>query len=994
MSDKRSIFLSVIWDKARPFEAEIRTEIAKDFKILAETEVLWPRKSFIVKLADFYERSDWFCWWNKERKCGCGIFKVIVFEDESPEWGMSANAYGREMMMDLRVNRMKRICRRLTGHRNRFHSSLNAEETEHESMSLFGVPIADWLEERARWRIPSADELERLFHSGELEKLGEGSRRICYRIPGTELCVKCYRDEATAPNASVAKEIRAYRHDGRRNACCQEHRYYNELKARLPPYVFAAFPEVVERIYLPSCGWVLVESIIRNADGTPCEPFSRTYRAADAGTKAKLLKEFWLLLGSFVAYAVRFYDTQNIVVQHLEDGMFRLRVVDFEPVDRTLIPIDSFCPAMVRHKVLRRAKRYLAEHCGVKARYKGLSPRLRREWDRLIATKGAELGLTDCRAFLEHKVASDIFYKARYRGRPCIVKCSSRAPYSIRNEYEMLRRMFSCDSAVCAEPLALWCSPDGKKAFVVIEFLPGPTLTEICLIPHLAERYAAVAAGDFERMAKVLQRTGIVHGDMWTADNYLMGNDGHLRLTDFQFAVDSSVGCRDPWLISHPKYRFAVLSCRLDADCANWNDVEALCHYLRRLQPTTDTENPSLQRLEAVARLANYRISLSWHHKWLLRAYAVSLLVQSFVARHYAVHSKVNALNRRYGRLQSLLSSNAQKIDNKSQNMSKLGGADICPLTSPRLGHCLCSIEEGHPHVSVIVPVYKVEKYLRQCVDSILRQSLCAIEVIIVDDGSPDGCPAICDEYASCDSRVKVLHKKNGGLSSARNAGLELASAPYVMFCDGDDYLSPYACEELYAAIMESDADVACCNVELLWENECIVAKKYREKLQRYFSLPKNGTRTIGKFEFAHLAVTAPAKLFKRMILTTESIRFPDGYYHEDEVFHRLYMNVAKRIVYVDKKLYVYRQRPSSIMTSADADFRVRRDMDYFRGYEIVAEKLLDKTRLAVLRTMCERRYKGLVKSYCESQQADAIGDAFRHAMKVFESLEKGQIHE
>lgn len=291
--------------------------------------------------------------------------------------------------------------------------------------------------------------------------------------------------------------------------------------------------------------------------------------------------------------------------------------------------------------------------------------------------------------------------------------------------------------------------------------------------------------------------------------------------------------------------------------------------------------------------------------------------------------------------------------------------------------------------MSVIVPVYKVEKYLRQCVDSILRQSLCAIEVIIVDDGSPDGCPGICDEYASCDSRVKVLHKKNGGVSSARNAGLELASAPYVMFCDGDDYLSPYACEELYAAITESDADVACCNVELLWENECRVAKKYREKRQRYFSLPKNGVRPIGEFEFSRLAVTVWNKLFKRAILTVEMIRFPDGYYHEDDVFHRLYMNVAKRIVYVDKKFYVYRQRPFSIMSTVDADFRVRRDIDYFRGYEIVAEKLLDKTRLAVLRTMCEQCYTRLLKSYCESQQADAIGEAFRHAMKVFESLER-----
>lgn len=991
MSGNRSIFIAVIWEKARQFETAIRAEIAKDFEILAETEMFWLRSSFVARLADFYGKDDWFCWWNKARKCGRGAFRVIVFEDRSPEWEVASNAYGRELMMDMRVARMKRVCREMTGHHNRFHSAMNADETERESMSLFGVPIADWLESRSKLRIPSADGLERLFASGGLERLGEGSRRVCYRIPDTGLCAKFYRDEAAARYASVAREIRDCRHDRERNVCCREYRFWNELKERLPPYVFAAFPDLMEQVYVPSHGWGTVVSLVQNADGTPCQRFTRAYWAADGDARRKLLREFWLLIGAFAAYSVRFFDTQNIVVQYLGDGTFRLRIVDFEPVSRTAIPVDSCCPAMVRRKVMRRARRYLAEHLSIKAKCKGLSPGLRRRWDRLIAVEGAQLGLSDCRAFLEKKVASDIFYEGLYKGRPCIVKCSSNAPYSIRNEYNMLRRMFSADPSVCAEPLAFWSSRDGGMAFVVMERLPGPTLTQVCLNPQLAERYAPVAADDFERIAAALQKTGIVHGDMWTADNYLIGSDGHFRLTDFQFAVDRSIGCRDPWLNSRTKYRFAVLSCRLDAHGAIWNDIEPLCHYLRRLFPDADkSNNASLLRLEAIAQKASYRIGLTWSQLWKLRAYATSLLVQILVSRHYAARRKVDALGKRYRRLRPLMPFNAQKDNETPRNVSKGGGEtlpDICQLTTSRHSHRPCGIECGFPRVSVIVPVYCVEKYLRQCIDSILNQTLSAIEVIIVDDGSPDGCPQICDEYASSDARVKVLHRKNGGLSSARNAGLEAASAPYVMFCDSDDYLSPCACEELYAAAVENDVDVVCSNVKLLWEID--VRRKYRRKQQRYFMLPKEKVRKVGEFEFTRLAVTACAKLFKREILLTESIRFPEGLLHEDEVFHRLYMDVARSIAYVDRKLYVYRQRPASIMTSSNDDIRLKRDIDYFRGYEIVAKKLRDKSRLSLLRGICEQCHRRLLKLYHEPQQAEAVETAFSRAMAVFESLEK-----
>lgn len=109
------------------------------------------------------------------------------------------------------------------------------------------------------------------------------------------------------------------------------------------------------------------------------------------------------------------------------------------------------------------------------------------------------------------------------------------------------------------------------------------------------------------------------------------------------------------------------------------------------------------------------------------------------------------------------------------------------------------------PQISVIVPVYKVEPYLRRCVDSILAQTFADFELILVDDGSPDNCGAICDEYAQKDSRVRVVHKENGGLSSARNAGLDMAVGSYILFADSDDYVSPLWCESFVAQIMEGE---------------------------------------------------------------------------------------------------------------------------------------------------------------------------------------------
>ena len=116
----------------------------------------------------------------------------------------------------------------------------------------------------------------------------------------------------------------------------------------------------------------------------------------------------------------------------------------------------------------------------------------------------------------------------------------------------------------------------------------------------------------------------------------------------------------------------------------------------------------------------------------------------------------------------------------------------------------------------MIVPVYKVEMYLEKCVRSILLQSYNDLEVILVNDGSPDGCPAICDDFAAKDARVRVIHKENGGLISARNAGLDIASGEFIAFVDSDDYILPDMYEKMHAKLIEEKADICVCGYKMV----------------------------------------------------------------------------------------------------------------------------------------------------------------------------------
>lgn len=222
--------------------------------------------------------------------------------------------------------------------------------------------------------------------------------------------------------------------------------------------------------------------------------------------------------------------------------------------------------------------------------------------------------------------------------------------------------------------------------------------------------------------------------------------------------------------------------------------------------------------------------------------------------------------------------------------------------------------------ISIIVPVYNVEHELSRCVDSILNQSYTNIEVILVDDGSTDRCPSICDAFVMKDRRVRVIHKPNGGLSSARNAGLREASGEWILYVDSDDYILNDSCERLIAVGAKYDCDIVSADAirefnggrEYMVHGSLADGKCYPS---RDFII-----KTVKPCEWY-----APAwlNLYKRSFLIENNLFFVEGLLHEDmEIQPRVFL-AAKTVAYCAYPFYRYVDRASSIMNASKVDERV-----------------------------------------------------------------------
>jgi len=209
--------------------------------------------------------------------------------------------------------------------------------------------------------------------------------------------------------------------------------------------------------------------------------------------------------------------------------------------------------------------------------------------------------------------------------------------------------------------------------------------------------------------------------------------------------------------------------------------------------------------------------------------------------------------------------------------------------------------------ISIIIPIYNVEKYLPACVESILQQTYKNLEVILVDDGSPDRCPVICDELAQKDDRIQVIHQKNKGLSGARNTGIDNAQGDYLIFVDSDDTVEQTLVEELYTYAEKWNCAIVACGRNYIFEDGQIVCKIAHDESKVYgFEEAMQEMNSFRLFD-----MSAWAKIYRKELF--EDIRFPEGKLSEDYYIMYKLFDKAQTIGYVAKPLYNYLQRQSSI---------------------------------------------------------------------------------
>ena len=265
--------------------------------------------------------------------------------------------------------------------------------------------------------------------------------------------------------------------------------------------------------------------------------------------------------------------------------------------------------------------------------------------------------------------------------------------------------------------------------------------------------------------------------------------------------------------------------------------------------------------------------------------------------------------------------------------------------------------------VSIVIPIYNVEKFLADAIESVLNQTYKNLEVILVDDGSPDNCGKICDEYALKDERIKVIHKVNGGLSAARNSGIEIATGDYIMFLDSDDLLTENASELFLNKIESENADyvignyINCDEDGTVWEKPIFNTEKYSE-----FKLDiKDYTDS-----FFIMNSSACNKMFRRVFIQKLGLRFEVGLPAEDAIFTTYCFIKSTRVFYIPDIIYIYRQRNAGTSISMNCTQK------YFNGiskaYKIIYENFRDNNELGFYRFFYAKSMTYMLYKFIDSQ--------------------------
>lgn len=251
----------------------------------------------------------------------------------------------------------------------------------------------------------------------------------------------------------------------------------------------------------------------------------------------------------------------------------------------------------------------------------------------------------------------------------------------------------------------------------------------------------------------------------------------------------------------------------------------------------------------------------------------------------------------------------------------------------------MITLDKINPLISIIIPVYKVENYLDRCLKSVVNQTYRNLEIILVDDGSPDRCPEMCDSWAEKDNRIKVIHKHNGGLSDARNTGIEIASGDLITFVDSDDWIEIDMYKHMIERMMEDRSEICICGINII-ENGVIV--KHSSICQLNESNAELGLELLFN---GTISVAVWNKIYKRELF--DKIRFPKGKIYEDEFTTPYILQSVKKITYTCVPYYNYFVCQGSILRTSFSDKRldkieaVKKQFNYFKNRSVVLKKYL-----------------------------------------------------
>ena len=302
--------------------------------------------------------------------------------------------------------------------------------------------------------------------------------------------------------------------------------------------------------------------------------------------------------------------------------------------------------------------------------------------------------------------------------------------------------------------------------------------------------------------------------------------------------------------------------------------------------------------------------------------------------------------------------------------------------------------------ISIVVPIYNVEKYLTRCIDSIIKQTYKNIEIILVDDGSPDNCGKICDEYAQKDNRIIVIHKENEGLSATRNAGIEIAKGKYIGFVDSDDYIKEDMYESLYNDMKKYDVDISICKyIEVFIDDTNNNHKKSDVQNEENVKIYNNIDILKKLLYNENITDHAWNKLYKTELFKNNNIRYPKGYMFEDIGTTYLLFEKAKKISLSSKMGYYYIRRESSILGKVNEKLIYHLLQMIKNRYEYLVEevpelkKKLVENRVRTIKTIfgyiCIAQKKDLLNNEKIKEEYEFYKKNFKKSKKYLMNIQK-----